>query len=69
MSLQPITPPSLVLSIIEQGDGSVYIHCEGNLKGANNAARVTTTLCRFADGLFEGGQQVRLAPAIVEAVL
>jgi len=59
----------LFLSLVEQSDGSVHLHCDGDLKGSNNAAVVAACMCRFADGLFVGGHQVRLAPEIIKAVL
>lgn len=58
----------IILEIIDTPEG-VLIHSASNLNAPGPAASVATALCRFADGMFDGGKPVRLDPEIIKAVL
>lgn len=60
--------PVITLQIRASMSG-VQVSAEGDLSATNDAATVAATLCRFAEGLYVGGQNVQLDPAIVRAVL
>jgi hypothetical protein len=67
------TPPpdrrqAIELVLINTPQGVLIRSC-GDLNASTPQAGVARTILRFADGLFEGGQPVRLDPEIVQAAL
>ena len=58
----------VTLQILATPEG-VLMRADGDVTADNDAANVARVLCRFAEGLFVSGVNVRLDPAIVEAVL
>lgn len=60
---------SIQLTLVNTPDGAVLIRADGDLGANTGAARVATSLCRFADGMFDAGLPVRLAPEVVDQVL
>ena len=70
-----ITPPppdpreEPVVLFVRRTPAGVLIDVDGALAADTPHATVARTLCRFADGLLEGGKPVRLTPQIVQAAL
>lgn len=65
MPAPPLPSPTeaITLTLISTPEG-VVIRADCDLTAKSSPASVARTLCCFADGLFEGGQLVRLAPEI-----
>ncbi len=68
-ALAPSPAAAVQLTLVNTPDGAVLIRADGDLGAGHGAARVAATLCRFADGLFDNGQPVRMAPEVVDQVL
>lgn len=60
---------SVQLTLVNTPEGAVLIRADGDLGASTGAARVAASLCRFADGMFDNGQPVRLAPDVIDKVL
>lgn len=60
--------PTITLHIIATPTG-VLLRADGDLKASHDAAQLAGILCRFAEGLFVGGNHVQLGDEIVEAFL
>lgn len=47
----------------------VLVHTDADLEADDPATQTATALLRFTDGLFEGGQPVRMSPEVVAQLL
>ena len=47
----------------------MLVHTDADLEADDPATQTATALLRFTDGLFEGGQPVRMSPEVVAQLL